>query len=162
LVGLLLIVVSVVIGMIIAYSFPEGFPGAYGPPADQKQAVLSVSTGELDSSHDWVKDVSVYLIPFFGIEGSRSYSALIIVPGQGKNFSAGQATALYLEAKNTDVIQPIEIDASDFVEMAGNRIVVKLLDEGPNSGQYYNNAQGLTLSFQPHPKHLEIINAQNK
>jgi hypothetical protein len=142
-------VVGVILGAALAYHFPEGWPGAEGPPADQKLTNIVVKAGILDFSDDWVRKVDIYLVPLAGILGDRSYSALIFVPIQGGNIHAQNHETLYLQAKGFDLIQPVGIDADDFTEMAANHVVVKLLDDGPNSGQPYSNVKNLTLDSQP-------------
>lgn len=147
LIGFLLIILGVVVGAVLAYSFPEGFPGAYGPPADQKQTSLKVEAGDLTVSDDWVKGINTYLVPFVGIRGDRYYDALILVPFQGLKLNPLHGIWFVLKGSNVPgLIQPIELDSDDITNLNSNHIVVKLLDEGPNSGQYYKGAKNLTLN----------------
>jgi hypothetical protein len=149
LIGFLGMVVGFIAGIVIAYAFPEGFPGAEGPPADQKQSVLTVGIGSLDPSQGWLRDFNVFLSPLIVVRGDRCYSVLVFAPRESSRINTGSATELYLEAKGMDIVQPIEIDQNDCVDLAAHRIVVKLLDEGPHSDQYYSNAKDLNLKSQP-------------
>ena len=149
LVGFTSLVGGIAIGMAVAYS-PLGFPGTFAPPAPQGQKVVGVERRDVSPNDAWLNDVNTYLVPFNGIKGNRAYSALILLPNSGKNITVNQKTVLYLESKELKMVQPIIITASDFGN--GTNPVVKLLDQGPNSGQYYQYARGFTLSSQPHLK----------
>jgi hypothetical protein len=146
--ALILLIAGMVLGDIWRSSV-LGYPDSFNPPARQQQEVIGVKVERKGINDQWLGDLNAYLVPFRGVKGHRSYSALIFVRKlNSSSIFPAEQTTLYLEERNNTLVQPIIIEPHDF-DHEVSPVVVKLIEQSAGSGQYYQNSRDLFISSQP-------------